>query len=237
MYFQLHTFPTGFVLDPLKCSKLTLEEKREIVYELSKSSQGAPELLQSWSRRELLEILCAEMGKERKYTGVTKMKMIEHLLKIVSEKRSCTDVNFSDRKLRPSPNTDNQVFPKRQRKTDNSSHLIAVTKQGSNGCQNSNDSDIFCKNSACRAALRVGDTFCKRCSCCICYKYDDNKDPSIWLVCSSDPPHEGESCGLSCHLECAFKDKRAGIKVGGIFQKLDCGFYCVSCKKVNELLG
>uniref|UniRef100_A0A803Q9H2 Ribulose bisphosphate carboxylase small subunit domain-containing protein n=1 Tax=Cannabis sativa TaxID=3483 RepID=A0A803Q9H2_CANSA len=50
--------------------------------------QKASELLQSWSRQEILQILCVEMGKERKYTGLTKLKIIEHLLKIVSEKKS-----------------------------------------------------------------------------------------------------------------------------------------------------
>ncbi|KAF8364934.1 hypothetical protein HHK36_033082 [Tetracentron sinense] len=63
------------VLDPSKCSKLSMEEKRT-VYEISKLSHGAPEMLKSWSRRDLLQILCAEMGKERKYTGLTKFKMI-----------------------------------------------------------------------------------------------------------------------------------------------------------------
>jgi hypothetical protein len=47
------------------------------------------------------------------------------------------------------------------------------------------------------------------CSCCICNKYDDNKDPSLWLVCSSDNPYSCCSCGVSCHLNCALKNKKA----------------------------
>ena len=68
---------------------MSVEEKRQLVYELSKqSSHLAPEVLQAWSRQEILQILCAEMGKERKYTGLTKVKIIETLMKIVSEKNA-----------------------------------------------------------------------------------------------------------------------------------------------------
>lgn len=75
--------------------------------------------------------------------------------------------------------------------------------------------------------------FCKRCSCCICRQYDDNKDPSLWLICISDPPFRGVSCGMSCHLECALRHKSCGISPD---RELDGSFYCVSCGKVNDLL-
>ncbi|GFZ08682.1 fibronectin type III domain-containing protein [Actinidia rufa] len=144
-----------------------MEEKRELVYELSKWSHGAPEMLQSWTRREILQIMCAEMGKERKYTGLTKLKIIENLLKIVAEKKS------QGQETEKSP--DPQYSP----------------------------------------------------------AYDDNKDPSLWLTCSSEPPYQGNACGMSCHLECALRNDKSGIaKVG-----MDGSFSCTSCGKMNDLLG
>lgn len=227
----------GFVLDPSKCSKLSMEEKRELVYELSKWPHGAAELLQSWSRRELLEILCAEMGKERKYTGLTKIRMIEHLLKIVSEKNSEKNTDSGDSEMQSSP-ANTRSSSKRQRKMDNPSRLAIGTNNFQ--CENGGeglDNVIYCQNSACRATIRPEDAFCKRCSCCICFQYDDNKDPSLWLVCNSEPPNQGLSCGMSCHLECALKHEKAGILEGGHGLKLDGSFYCISCGKVNDLLG
>lgn len=82
--------------------------------------------------------------------------------------------------------------------------------------------------------MRQEDSFCRRCSCCICRKYDDNKDPSLWLTCSSDAPFEGDSCGFSCHLECAFKIEKSGLAKDK--QSEGCCFYCVSCGKPNSLL-
>lgn len=92
---------------------------------------------------------------------------------------------------------------------------------------------VYCKNSACKAKMNQEDLFCKRCSCCICCQYDDNKDPSLWLICVSDPPFHGVSCGMSCHLECALRHESCGISQG---RELDGSFYCVSCGKVNDLL-
>lgn len=213
-----------------------MEEKRELVYEISKWSHGASEMLQSWSRQEILQVLCAEMGKERKYTGLTKLKIIENLLRIVSEKKSGGHEAVIDLEQPSSPL--GQRTTKRQRKTDYPSRLTSPANNLSN---NNGGSDLantrYCENSACRATLGRGDTFCKRCSCCICYKYDDNKDPSLWLICSSEPPFQGNSCGMSCHLECALKHERSGIVKDGRRAGLDGSFYCVSCGKVNDLLG
>lgn len=225
------------MLDPSKSSKMSMEEKRELVYELSKWSNGAPEMLQSWSRQEILQILCAELGKERKYTGLTKLKIIENLLKIVSEKKSAEHEAKIEAEQHSSP-ASAQKSCKRQRKNDVPSRLPAG---GNNIVVKSNDSDIgngiYCRNSACRANIRREDFFCKRCSCCICYQYDDNKDPSLWLICSSEPPFQGESCGLSCHLECAFRHEKSGIGKDGKQAMLDGSFHCVSCGKLNDLLG
>ncbi|XP_057979846.1 VIN3-like protein 2 isoform X3 [Malania oleifera] len=226
----------GIVFDPSKCSKLTMEEKRELVYELSQLSHGAPEMLQSWSRQEILQILCAEMGKERKYTGLTKSKIIENLLKIVSEKKSLEHRAAADLEIQLSPAS--QKAAKRQRKTDHPSRLpVAVNNLSISSGIGDLANAVYCKNSACKANLMREDAFCKRCSCCICYRYDDNKDPSLWLICSSEPPFQGDSCGMSCHLECALQHERSGISKNGQHSGLDGGFYCVSCGKVNDLLG
>ncbi|XP_077224427.1 VIN3-like protein 2 [Tasmannia lanceolata] len=228
---------SGFVLDPAKCSQLSLEEKRELVHEISQCSKNAPEILQSWSRRELLQIICAEMGKERKYTGVTKIKMIEHLLRLVSEKKSAKKIDHT-LSLSPVSLTKTKSGSKRQKKKENPVCLVTDLDHGSlknNGEER--DNSLLCQNLACKATLSQEDAFCKRCSCCICYHYDDNKDPSLWLVCNSDPPNYGDSCGMSCHLKCALKHDRAGIVKNGCFNKLDGSFYCVSCGKVNGLMG
>ncbi|KAE9462419.1 hypothetical protein C3L33_05657, partial [Rhododendron williamsianum] len=212
---------------------LSMEEKRELVYELSKWSHGAPEMLQSWSRQEILQILCAEMGKERKYTGLTKLKIIEHLLRVVAEKKSQGNGTAENPDPQCSPSVE-QRASKRQRKTDQPSRLpVAVNSIVVDSSESDTISTIYCKNSACKAKLSQKDVFCKRCSCCICSQYDDNKDPSLWLTCSSEPPYPGDACGMSCHLECALRHKKSGIAKDG----MDGSFSCVACGKLNDLLG
>ncbi|KAI3801631.1 hypothetical protein L1987_29740 [Smallanthus sonchifolius] len=205
----------GFVLDQSKCSRMSMEEKRELVYEISEWSQDAPELLQSWSRNDILQILSTETGKERKFTGLTKLKIIEILLKVVADKKS------------------QEKTTKRQKKSEISTENSSINNI--DGGLGSNDTKL-CKNLACRAKLSQEDGFCKRCSCCICHRFDDNKDPSLWLICNSEYPYEGMSCGLSCHLECALQHERSGIPKDGHSRGVDGSFYCVSCGKVNDLL-
>lgn len=225
----------GAVLDPVKCSKLSMEERREIVYELANWSHGAAEMLQTWSRQDILQILCSEMGKERKYTGLTKLKIIEHLLKVVSEKRSI-DHNGGALGQSSSPSSPHKA-PKRPRKAENPSRLLTSSANVSPLVGDADlDTATYCKNAACKARLSKEDTFCKRCSCCICRKYDDNKDPSLWLTCSSEAPFLGDSCNMSCHLECALKHGRSGIARNGLVSQLDGSFYCVSCGKMNDLM-
>ncbi|KAL9399515.1 hypothetical protein Peur_008476 [Populus x canadensis] len=226
----------GGALDPSKCSKLSMNQKRELVYQLSKWP-GASERLQSWSRQEILQILCAEMGKERKYTGLTKLKIIEHLLKLVSEKKSGECEASPDLETKISA-ASIQGASKRQRKTDNPSRVpVSLSCVATNNGISDQGNTVYCKNSACRATLRPADTFCKRCSCCICRQYDDNKDPSLWLICSSEPPFQGVACSMSCHLDCALKQESSGIGKNGRHGRLDGSFRCFSCGKVNDLLG
>ncbi|MQL68407.1 hypothetical protein Taro_000696 [Colocasia esculenta] len=228
----------GLVVNPSKCRMLSMEEKRDLVYELSKWKQGAPELLQPWSRKDLLEILCLEMGKERKYTGLTKYKIIEILLKIVSEKQSGKFIKYMDTASPPPPNP--PPPSKRQRKNAHPCRLPVGTIHylETNACEDVHESRYYlCQNLACRATISLKDTFCRRCSCCICYKYDDNKDPTLWLACGSEASSEGDCCGMSCHLECALKHEKSGIARSEHNARLDGSFCCVSCGKVNDFLG
>lgn len=223
---------SGVLFNPSKCSKMSMEEKREFVYQISKWPHGGPELLQSWSRQEILQIVCLEMGKERKYTGLTKLKIIEHLLKIVSEKElglSEEAENNSSKRL---------GLSKRQRKVENSCRLPIPTSITSTvKAENEVEKTVICKNTACKASLSEEDKFCKRCSCSICYKYDDNKDPSLWLICNSELPFQGDSCGMSYHLECFLKHERSRFASGGQRVEFDGIFCCVSCGKVNDIIG
>lgn len=94
----------------------------------------------------------------------------------------------------------------------------------------------ICKNLACKAVVTSEDSFCKRCSCCICHQFDDNKDPSLWLVCASENDDKN-CCGSSCHIECALQHKRVGcFNLGNIIQ-LDGSYSCASCGKVSGILG
>ncbi|PAN17251.1 hypothetical protein PAHAL_3G116400 [Panicum hallii] len=94
----------------------------------------------------------------------------------------------------------------------------------------------ICKNLACKAARPSEDSFCKRCSCCICHKFDDNKDPSLWLVCSSENDSKN-CCGSSCHIECAFRHKRVGCFDLEQIIHLDGSYSCASCGKISGILG
>ncbi|GAV66844.1 hypothetical protein CFOL_v3_10354 [Cephalotus follicularis] len=228
---RMETMFSGFVLDPSKCSRLSLGEKRELVHEIAHWSKDAPEILSSFTRRELLEIICAEMGKERKYTGYSKLQMIEHLLKLVSQKSKKSNTEnflaFSASKTLSGLKRTRQKEPQLQLFTD----LNHIRQE------NNKEEPVkiqLCQNVACRATLNPDDVFCKRCSCCICHLYDDNKDPSLWLTCGFDD--ENNSCGMSCHLRCALKDERAGIVKSSCCTKLDGSYYCVSCGKSNGLM-
>ncbi|CAN8253073.1 unnamed protein product [Cochlearia groenlandica] len=183
-----------------KPNGMNVSERRELIHSLSNQPEEAYELLNSWSRNEIMKIICAEMGKERKYTGLAKPKLIENLLSLVA--RPLGDTSCSESKS--------------SRKKKKTSGYI-----------------VCCGNLACRAALGSEDTFCRRCTCCVCEKFDDNKDPSLWLTC--------EACGLSCHLVCGLNQESYGIGSdhddddGG--RGLDGMFHCPFCGKDNDLLG
>lgn len=123
----------GAAGDSSKFSEMSVDEKRQLVYSLSKQSDLASEVLQAWTRQEILQILCAELGKERKYTGLTKIKIIETLLKIVSEKKS----GDNEGKKRDSDCSPVQRNSKRQRKVDNPSRYVTPTSNNASGSSNS----------------------------------------------------------------------------------------------------
>lgn len=139
--------------------------------------------------------------------------------------------NQDPKKASPSPKC--QLSKKQNRKSENPIRIPPVTE--SHTAKKFSDTWI-CKNSACRAVLSAADTFCKRCSCCICHLFDDNKDPSLWLECTSNSSN-GESCGLSCHIECALQHGKVGVVNLGQLMQLDGSYCCASCGKVSGILG
>ncbi|KAG7584335.1 Oberon PHD finger domain [Arabidopsis suecica] len=211
-----HKGATG---DSMGSSKMSFDQKRQLIYRLSKQSDTAlKEVLKDWTCVEIRELLRAESEKNIKYTGLTKEEIIIRLFNIVSKKN--TGGYEVEEERNPSP--------KRQRKDLDPLHYVTpLAKAKGKGT-------MYCQNLACQAKLREEATFCQRCSCCICYKYDNNKDPSLWLTCNSDPPLDGESCGLSCHLVCAFDNLNSGLKEDTPSSNIDGCFSCVFCGKENS---
>ncbi|RID53208.1 hypothetical protein BRARA_G00624 [Brassica rapa] len=103
------------------------------------------------------------------------------------------------------------------------------------------DGDIsnswICKNPSCRANVPLDDCYCKWCSCCVCHAFDKTNDPTLWLVCESEKPNDVEFCGLSCHVECAFRKDMVWVNANGNLMKRDGYFCCYSCGKVSDILG
>lgn len=138
--------------------------------------------------------------------------------------------------------------PKRKisqsRKSNNKSNKKqdAIAKQSNNKKRQQRQQEDedggswICKNASCRANVAKDDSFCKRCSCCVCHNFDENKDPSLWLVCEPEKSDDVEFCGLSCHLECAFRENKVGVTLLGNLMKLDGCFCCYSCGKVSQIL-
>ncbi|CAN1825866.1 Protein VERNALIZATION INSENSITIVE 3 [Linum perenne] len=203
---------SGSVVHPDQRSQLSFQEKRELVCNIARWPKDACETLtSSFTRRDLLQIVCAEMGgQDRRYSGYTKSQLIKQLLKVFSHKST--------------------GLKKRKRLEQVEEELVSSESDGEQV------NVQLCQNAACRASLSPDDDFCRRCSCCICHFYDENKDPSLWLTCGSDDLTEDNFCTLTCHLICALKDKRSGIVNSGACANLDGSFYCVACGKANELM-
>ncbi|KAJ3669651.1 hypothetical protein LUZ60_011601 [Juncus effusus] len=94
-----------------------------------------------------------------------------------------------------------------------------------------------CRNLACKNNVSSEESFCRRCSCCLCHRFDDNKDPSLWLVCSSEGEgDERDFCGASCHVECAIEQGRVGCLSIGQALTIDGSYCCASCGKISAIL-
>lgn len=96
-------------------SKMSFDQKRQLVWKLSKESERAfKEVLKDWSCNEIRELLRAESGKYIKYTGLTKEEIIIRLFNIVSKKN--TGGYEVEEERNPSP--------KRQRKDLDPLHYV-----------------------------------------------------------------------------------------------------------------
>ncbi|KAF7813807.1 VIN3-like protein 1 isoform X1 [Senna tora] len=204
----------------LSSSVQSTPEKNGHSDDASRSPELLQEFLKSGPKKELLR-MC--FYKDRKNIS-SKRKMSE-------TKSTSNIIKKQDNKKVSS--LSNQPSRKQHRKSKNPTRLKPAPDQPSDfGHSNS----WVCKNSACRAVLSVDDSFCRRCSCSICHLFDGNKDPSLWLVCSSESA-EGDSCGSSCHIECALQHEKVGVIDHGQLMQLDGGYCCVSCGKVTGILG
>ncbi|CAL5360609.1 unnamed protein product [Camellia sinensis] len=196
----------------------------------SDDASRSPELLHEFLKSDSdlkKDLFRTCFDKEKKFTASSKCKMTDH-----PSKNKKILKNQEPRKASLSP----KVTPssrKHQRKGENPVRIPPATEQSPDfGCSNS----WVCKNSACKAVLSIDDTFCKRCSCCICHLFDDNKDPSLWLVCTSESDNR-DSCGLSCHIECALQHEKVGVVDLGQLMQLDGSYCCAACGKVSGILG
>ena len=194
-------FPPGAIIEPAKCRLMSVDEKKDLVRELSKRPQTAPDKLQSWSRRDIVEILCADLGRERKYTGLSKQRMLDYLFRVVTGKSSGPVVHVQEKEPTLDPNASTLQNVKGRVTIHHDCQLLSAIRHlllylcqlimcGLAGVWNA------------REILNLEDKFCRRCTCCICFQYDDNKGPTLWLFCSSEHPMQKKSFRLSCHLEC-----------------------------------
>lgn len=128
---------------------MNIAEKRQLVHQLSKNSHRAFRVLQDWTRQDILHILSAELGKEIKYSGLTKARIINKLLKIVSEKQNSeqdnevssptegntdqkekkivSDENCGDQEKKKRDSSTTKINSKRRRKNANPSRYVAPT--------------------------------------------------------------------------------------------------------------
>ncbi|KAJ4708391.1 VIN3-like protein 1 [Melia azedarach] len=217
---KIHAKVSG--VQSLSSSVQSTPEKIGHSDDASRSPELLQEFLKSGPKKELLRSC---FDKDKKNSASSKSKMTE------LPKTNKTIKKLDAKKV--SSTHSNQPSRKQQRKGENPMRLPPASEYSPDfGSSNS----WICKNSACRALLSIDDTFCKRCSCCICHLFDDNKDPSLWLVCTSDSGQE-DSCGLSCHIECALQREKVGVVDLGQLMQLDGSYCCASCGKVSGILG
>lgn len=224
-FFQFFCFSLSVSgLQSLSSSVQSTPEKNGNSDDASRSPELLQEFLKSGPKKELLRTC---FDKDKKHTASSKSRTTE-VMKIGNK-----TVKKQESKKASSSPSNQPSFKKQQRKGENPMQLVTPPEQSSDfGCSKS----WICKNSACRAVISIDDTFCKRCSCCICHLFDDNKDPSLWLVCTSESSG-GDFCGLSCHIECALQREKVGVVDLGQLMQLDGSYCCASCGKVSGILG
>ncbi|XP_074349281.1 VIN3-like protein 1 [Apium graveolens] len=188
-------------------------------------SRSAEPLQVSLKLGQEKDLLYNCLEKEKQNSALSVCKMPDQGSK-ASKK---TTKNQEVKKPLSAPN--GQPSRKQSRKPKNPSRFPEATEK----CAAKRSTSLICQNPACRATLS-DEAFCKRCSCCICHSFDDNKDPSLWLECSSESS-KGDSCGLSCHIECAVQQRKVGVVDLGLLMKLDGSYCCASCGKVSGILG
>ncbi|KAJ4959159.1 hypothetical protein NE237_026270 [Protea cynaroides] len=218
-----------FGVQSLSSSAQSTPEKNKHSDTVPGGQELLQEYLKSGSKKELLRTC---FDKEKKLSASSKYKMSEH---VRTSNKGCKNLESRKNSSNHSTLTNHQAptSKKQPRKGENPVRLPPATELSPEfGCS----STWVCKNSACRAVLTSEDTFCKRCSCCICHLFDDNKDPSLWLVCTSDSSGR-DSCGSSCHIECALQRQKVGVVNMGPMMQLDGSYCCASCGKVSGILG
>ncbi|CAN6329265.1 unnamed protein product [Urochloa humidicola] len=195
------------------------------------SSESAQEPLSCFREQESND---ASVNTENKESGITKCKSVEEIPRTVTVKR-CK--NFDSKKVF-SNNNNNSSFTSshaQKKQPAKGDHLVQLCENGISK-DTKPPSTRICINTACKAVMNSDDAFCKRCSCCICHVFDDNKDPSLWLVCSSETG-DRDCCGLSCHINCALQHGKAGCVELGQSIQLDGNYCCAACGKVIGILG
>ncbi|KAK7320010.1 hypothetical protein RJT34_04739 [Clitoria ternatea] len=205
----------------LSSSVQSTPEKNGHSDDASKSSELLQDFMKCGPKKELLRT-CFDKDKKN-ISSKSRMAETKSTNKMIIKKQDTKRIS----------SLSHQPSRKQPRKGENPIRLVSPPDQSSDF---SNSNTWICKNAACRAVLFIDDIFCRRCSCCICHLFDDNKDPSLWLVCTSEST-QGDSCGLSCHIECALRHEKLGVIDHGQLMQLDGGYCCASCGKVTGILG
>ncbi|XP_031380294.1 VIN3-like protein 1 isoform X2 [Punica granatum] len=210
----------------LSSSVQSTPEKNGHSDDASRSPELLQEFLKSGLRKELLRA-SSNKDKDKKNPASSKSKMREPS----KPSNNKTTKKQESRKASNSPPSQ----PSSKKQNRKGEHPIRIPLAPEHSRDLGYSKSFICKNSACRGLLSPEDAFCRRCSCYICHSFDDNKDPSLWLVCSSEDEEE-DTCGFSCHIECALQREKAGVVNLGQLMTLDGSYCCASCGKVYGIL-
>ncbi|XP_019433685.1 PREDICTED: VIN3-like protein 2 isoform X2 [Lupinus angustifolius] len=153
-------------MQSLSSSEQSTPEKNGHSDDASKSSELSQEFLKSGSKKELIRTC---FGKDKKkVSSKSRMSDSKSTGKVIKKQESKKVSSLSHQPPR-----------KQHRKGENPTRLISTPDWSSDfGHSNS----WICKNVACRAVLSIDDTFCSRCSCCICHLFDDRHKDNKWRI-------------------------------------------------------